>query len=582
MNGKDSNIRAILLALAFSVGIITGCSQEGSGKKWDWFGLKKDNSEVEDASAPAREPPPRTRTAKAGGTDNSSRELTEDDARAARLNGEVDSYTRSVDRSDGQSYAGNDLNSKINRQNDPNRSTRIRQTAAKAKGGPGAEYDAGDTGRASATMERGNFPPTATASPARTQQIDLKPTSPPARGTTAAQAGRAEPAPQSEPAPSVSSPSRDDLAQGSARPKPGLYQGGDTMTPIGEPGDSTARTADAPPRSTNTGAGNVLYNPPPKPAASEPPIAKNAPEQGIMPAEEESLAEAPIPAAETKIAANPAPTEAPARPPVISEVKVAPADPPKPKAEAAAPERISTNSAPSAVITAADATAEKIAEQEKLVARDPNNLEEQFRLRLMYLVNGQDDRALAPTPGVNEEIQEIMQGHIHSVLTARSTSERDPATWANRQLDAIENLRSLVRSKADLRVPKLELCSAIDGFGRYEPITPAQFTVGAKNLVLLYIEVDNFRCEETSSGMYRTLLSVRQSLLDHTGQELWTKKDENIEDLARRRRTDFFLTIGPLAIPKTLGPGEYVMKVEVEDVLAGKMNGNSVKFKMVP
>jgi len=75
------------------------------------------------------------------------------------------------------------------------------------------------------------------------------------------------------------------------------------------------------------------------------------------------------------------------------------------------------------------------------------------------------------------------------------------------------------------------------------------------------------------------LLNMRQSLLTKDGKELWNTKEENIEDLSRQRRRDFFLTAMHI-IPKTLDPGEYVYKVEIEDVLAGKINSNSVTFKL--
>jgi hypothetical protein len=120
------------------------------------------------------------------------------------------------------------------------------------------------------------------------------------------------------------------------------------------------------------------------------------------------------------------------------------------------------------------------------------------------------------------------------------------------------------------------------GFGLYKPIEPAEFQARRKNLLLVYIEVENFVSKKTPSGLYRTLLSVRQSLVSRDGQELWSKKDENIEDLARRQRRDFYLTIGPIAIPKSLAPGSYILNVEVEDALAGKMNRAVAKFKLLP
>ena len=42
------------------------------------------------------------------------------------------------------------------------------------------------------------------------------------------------------------------------------------------------------------------------------------------------------------------------------------------------------------------------------------------------------------------------------------------------------------------------------------------------------------------------------------------------------------MTIGPIEIPKSLPPGGYILKVEVEDVLAGKINSAVAKFKLLP
>jgi len=220
--------------------------------------------------------------------------------------------------------------------------------------------------------------------------------------------------------------------------------------------------------------------------------------------------------------------------------------------------------------------------QEAVVAKDSANVAEQFKLRMMYLLDGREDRALEAIPGADAETQEIVLAQVRSLITAKSTAQKDPAAWANKQLEALENLRGLVRAKADLKVPAVVICNAIEGYGRYTPIEPPEFKAGQQNLVLVYIEVDNFGTEKTSSGLHRTLLSVRQSLLNKAGEELWSSRDENIEDLARQQRRDFYLTIGPLAIPKSLGPGEYLLKVEVEDMLAGKINGNSARFKLIP
>ncbi|MFQ5428840.1 MAG: hypothetical protein ACE5E1_00910 [Phycisphaerae bacterium] len=286
--------------------------------------------------------------------------------------------------------------------------------------------------------------------------------------------------------------------------------------------------------------------------------------------------------------AGPAAVETPLDPadlaPVLKEVQIAAAPEPEPEPppveKRAEPTSPKPNTAPPP--EPVDTFESRLAALAKRVSSDPNDIEAQYRLRLMYLIDGQDAKALAPIEGMDADIQEIIQAQIRALIAGRSASGRDSAEWANRQREAIEDLRTRVRARADLTVPKVVLCTAIDGFGRYEPIEPARFPAGRNNLVLIYIEVDNFSSKKTRSGLYRTLLSVRQNLFSKDGQKLWSKRDDNIEDLSREQRQDFYLTIGPISIPKSLAPGTYTLKVEVEDMLAGKLNSGVARFQIVP
>ncbi|HPF37300.1 MAG TPA: hypothetical protein P5081_15545 [Phycisphaerae bacterium] len=242
----------------------------------------------------------------------------------------------------------------------------------------------------------------------------------------------------------------------------------------------------------------------------------------------------------------------------------------------------STADATPAKDEAAERRRMEIETQEAKAAADPSNLEEQFKLRTMYLFDNRDEEAFEPIRGVTPDVQEIMLAQLRSMQAARSGTSRDPATWANRQLEAMRSLQEKLRAKADLQVPKVELCTEIKQFGVYTPFPSTDFKAGVPNPVLIYVEVDNFESRKMPSGEYRTVLGARLTLLSSEGRELVSMDDSNIEDISRGVRRDFFLAFGPITIPGNLPVGDYIVKVEIEDKLANKINSNTTKLRLTP
>jgi len=410
-------------------------------------------------------------------------------------------------------------------QSDPTRTHRIRQTASTAYDRP-SDLPANEDKTDSAASD--------------------------ARPVYDTDAGTA--APRSEPRPPESAPP---LRTGTATPV-------DSATAAPPPDRGTASRSETPP------PGPSSVEPPPADLPA-PTIQANAGTEG-----------AAEPTGDSNNKTTPAPpvlrgvtvTEAP------SEGAASPGDSDKPASLAANVARPPADST-----EPVDTFARRVSDLEAAVTKTPNDFNGQFRLRMLYLADGQDEKALAPTAGMDAELEEVVQAYFRALIAARSDAGRDPSSWATRQLESIEDLRERVRSRADLQVPRVLLCTNIDGYGIYDPIDPPEFIAGRRNEVVLYIEVDNYKSERIATGpkqgSQRTLLTVRQSLLRQDGHEIWNHTDENIEDVSRDRRRDFFLS-AKVVIPKALSPGDYVLKVEVEDELAGKINSNTVKFKMLP
>jgi len=68
-------------------------------------------------------------------------------------------------------------------------------------------------------------------------------------------------------------------------------------------------------------------------------------------------------------------------------------------------------------------------------------------------------------------------------------------------------------------------------------------------------------------------------VLTPDGRSVWQHQEPDIVDTSRQRRNDFFLA-QMVALPATLEPGEYVLKVSVQDELSGKSNQAIHRFSV--
>lgn len=508
------------LAALLAVVMLTGCSSENWD--WDWWRSGKNKGTTKPMSKKPRSRHSETRTARAP----REKARSSSDPRASEVDAMVHTYVNEMSVEGDTPYRPNDFNAKIQRQQDPKRKSRIRTVAERTRAQP---------------------------TPAGT----------PVRDTAARRADHRDAEARSQhddPAVHAAAMGRQPSADGASSVQP-------------RDGRETAPAAPGPnPSETSASPVTTEATPSPRPPA-ESAGTFSMPSTGT--AKAMSTPEA-IEAPETQAGG------AQAQPPVLKGIEVSAGPEPSSETRSSSEARTAQANTAKTPVTSPDTLKQRLEELKARVKAEPNNIEAQYDWRLALIANGQADAALTAVDGTDSEIQAMMQAHIRALIAARSGTSRDPAVSANRQLEEIESLREILSAQADLRVPRVELCTAIEGFGRYTPIEIAEYPAGQKNRVLLYIEVDNFRSEKTPSGMYRTLLSVRQSLLNKAGEEIWSTHDANIEDLARQQRRDFYLTVGPLTIPKSLAPGEYFLKVEVEDVLGDKFNSNTARFKMVP
>lgn len=254
------------------------------------------------------------------------------------------------------------------------------------------------------------------------------------------------------------------------------------------------------------------------------------------------------------------------------------------KEEAAAPASpvATANSAMNAAhISPKIGTSVEIEKLEQQVLKDPNDVQAQLRLRYLYLAEGLADKAATPPKEMEPQRAELLNKLIRATVAAEKAL-RDPQVNTEEAAQAVAELHEWVQGRADLTVPRAALCTSIHSFGRFEAVPDDYFAAGRSDRAFLYCEVRNFAAEKTAEGQFRTRIAHRLELLTPQGHSVWKDaQDMEVVDVCAGRRTDFFFN-RLLQLPGGINPGEYVLKVTVEDKIKAQVDETSLRLTIKP
>jgi hypothetical protein len=212
------------------------------------------------------------------------------------------------------------------------------------------------------------------------------------------------------------------------------------------------------------------------------------------------------------------------------------------------------------------------------VDEHPADLDAIWRLVFLLLATDQEFELDTYLGELNQETRRTIAGTTDLIRGVRAALS-DPGPAVDHALTAIDTLRSRFTRDAELLIPRVALCTRVSTFGVYDEMDVAALPAFHANRAIVYCEIKNFYSERLPNESYRVSLSSRLELLTPDGKSLWTHDEPDIEDVSRQRREDFFLA-QLVTLPATLSPGEYVLKVTIEDRTAAKANEAVHKFEL--
>lgn len=184
------------------------------------------------------------------------------------------------------------------------------------------------------------------------------------------------------------------------------------------------------------------------------------------------------------------------------------------------------------------------------------------------------------TFGVRDDEEAAIARRLHEAFReiGRQLAAGTPAADATASL---AGLAAALEPDRSLELPRIELCTKVEGFGQITRIENRRFLPGRANQVVLYMEVAGFNSEKDSRGQWLTRLSSKVAIYaKHDGTEVFPGEWRPVLDESAVRRQDFFIC-EKFTLSQHLTLGTYLLRVSIRDERTGGIAEKSVEFQMV-
>ncbi len=216
----------------------------------------------------------------------------------------------------------------------------------------------------------------------------------------------------------------------------------------------------------------------------------------------------------------------------------------------------------------------------KRLAQNPRDIADQLDLQLYGLLNDDPVAELASVSAMPDDDRELVAALVDGLSNFRSTVRQDGNLLAAQKIKPLLEMADRLRSQADLSVPTVALCSRVEAYGKYTPISPARFPAGRDNPAIVYCEVENFLAKQNADKMWQTQLSEEVTLFTDQGMMVWSDPERQVTDECRNRRHDFF-AYNVIHLPANLTIGRYMLKVSITDKNANRVAEATVPLSIV-
>lgn len=307
----------------------------------------------------------------------------------------------------------------------------------------------------------------------------------------------------------------------------------------------------------------------------------NSANTNVLPASGTSAPAAP---AAVALAVSPEPSvAATSSVPKSTELKsLAPLNPPSAAGEKAISESLSSSNTGSSFTTWNQSLGQTIEFLEKQIAEESGTDENlryhrEISLRMLYVAARKLDEALEPIDGLSDQENLFLRHQMQAMFEA---SNPDAMPVRSRHLSLVMNSQRLatnhLASVSNLEVRSTAFCTEVERYGVVTKFPKYQFSPDQE--VLLYCEIENVAAKEVRDG-FETQLQGSYEIVDSTGKRIAEQILPMEPDICQNHRRDYFI-VYKIYMPQQISPGQYKLRLTVEDMNARKFGQSTLDFQI--
>ncbi len=223
-----------------------------------------------------------------------------------------------------------------------------------------------------------------------------------------------------------------------------------------------------------------------------------------------------------------------------------------------------------------------IAKLEKQLKENPSSdesvrISQEMTLRMLYVANRQLEEAMRPIEGLTESERDYMR-HQAQALYEASNPDAMPVKsrkWSlvmNSQRAATDQLAAV----SNLDIKSVAFCTDVQGYGVITKFPNNVFKPDQD--LLLYCELENVAADQVKEG-FETQLQGSYEIIDPNGRRIADQLLPMEKEICQNHRRDYFI-VYRIYTPMQIGPGNYQLRLTVEDMKAKKFGQASLDFQI--